>query len=441
MTEQIQVKPNIIKDIEKFGAFDVSACFNCGTCTATCPLSENSNEFPRGIIRLAQLGQKDKLIASKELWICHYCGDCTAACPREANPAQFMNSARKYAIANVDPFGLTSLLNRSKALTVSIMSILAVFVALMLDYSDRSRLFTDDYQILGGYYGEIIHFSGVAIGIFMALAFGLGAFRLYLKMRNNAPLKDREYVNEHLTTGNSFKLMLRSFYLMLKNDAVIEEGFVREDHLSDIEVEEGNYPPHTESYFSYEPKQKVSRRMIHLSIAGGFIGLFLATIYDYTIKDLIFGNPGGWVPIYHPIRLLGILSGLGMMFGTTMSMYYRYVKPDDSEYYKNTNFDDWMILTLIWFVGLTGFFATIMNYIPSLPSWAGWVVIVHVVVVYELFFILPFSKFAHIAYRPLALWIKRYEDEKINFLSNLPPVETEESKEEEYLEVTQEMKI
>ncbi|GAF99748.1 unnamed protein product, partial [marine sediment metagenome] len=47
----LTVKPNVFKTIKKFGAFDVSACFSCGQCTVTCPLSVSGNEFPRKMIR------------------------------------------------------------------------------------------------------------------------------------------------------------------------------------------------------------------------------------------------------------------------------------------------------------------------------------------------------------------------------------------------------
>ncbi len=42
-----------------YGAFDVDACFNCGNCTAVCPLSAADSTFPRRIIRYAQVGLQD----------------------------------------------------------------------------------------------------------------------------------------------------------------------------------------------------------------------------------------------------------------------------------------------------------------------------------------------------------------------------------------------
>ena len=55
-------------ELQRYGATDMSACFSCGTCTAICPLSENDATFPRRMIRYAQVGMKDALLSSKELW-------------------------------------------------------------------------------------------------------------------------------------------------------------------------------------------------------------------------------------------------------------------------------------------------------------------------------------------------------------------------------------
>jgi ferredoxin len=57
----VRVDPQFLTEIKKYGAVNVEKCFNCGTCTATCPLSTDSETFPRRLIRYAQLGLKEKL--------------------------------------------------------------------------------------------------------------------------------------------------------------------------------------------------------------------------------------------------------------------------------------------------------------------------------------------------------------------------------------------
>ena len=90
----VTVDPTLLPEIQRYGAFDVSACFNCGNCTAVCPLTDDDATFPRRIIRYAQVGMKAELLASKELWTCYYCGECSETCPRQAEPGEFMAAAR-----------------------------------------------------------------------------------------------------------------------------------------------------------------------------------------------------------------------------------------------------------------------------------------------------------------------------------------------------------
>ena len=101
---------DLMSDLRKFGATEVNACFSCGNCTATCPLADNDAAFPRRFIRLAQVGLEDELVASKELWTCYQCGLCTTKCPTEADPAEFMATARRYAIQRYDKTGLARLM-------------------------------------------------------------------------------------------------------------------------------------------------------------------------------------------------------------------------------------------------------------------------------------------------------------------------------------------
>ncbi|HET9680446.1 MAG TPA: 4Fe-4S dicluster domain-containing protein, partial [Candidatus Limnocylindrales bacterium] len=76
-----RVDPSLLDDIRRFGAADVSACFSCGVCTATCPLVTDEGTFPRRMIRYAQLGLRDRLLSSRELWTCYACGQCSEQCP------------------------------------------------------------------------------------------------------------------------------------------------------------------------------------------------------------------------------------------------------------------------------------------------------------------------------------------------------------------------
>jgi heterodisulfide reductase subunit C len=72
-----RVDHNLYPELQRFGATDISACYNCGVCTAICPLSVDGASFPRKMSRYAQLGLREKLLASPELWSCYGCSECT----------------------------------------------------------------------------------------------------------------------------------------------------------------------------------------------------------------------------------------------------------------------------------------------------------------------------------------------------------------------------
>ena len=66
---------------------------------------------------------------------------------------------------------------------------------------------------------------------------------------------------------------------------------------------------------------------------------------------------------------------------------------------------DWLLLGMLWSVALTGFLLEIAVYRPAASPWEYAAFLVHVVLALELLILLPFTKFAHVLYRPLVLWI------------------------------------
>jgi len=67
-----------------------SQCYQCGTCTAVCPL----NVPIRSILRAAQLGMKEVAI-SRGLWECATCRQCEVACPRGVDIVGVIHSLRE----------------------------------------------------------------------------------------------------------------------------------------------------------------------------------------------------------------------------------------------------------------------------------------------------------------------------------------------------------
>ncbi|MGD0780099.1 MAG: 4Fe-4S dicluster domain-containing protein [Dehalococcoidales bacterium] len=63
---------------------DATACFTCGTCTAACPIHEIYPEHdPRKIVRMLNLGIRDKVLGSPYIWYCSECFLCEKNCPQK----------------------------------------------------------------------------------------------------------------------------------------------------------------------------------------------------------------------------------------------------------------------------------------------------------------------------------------------------------------------
>ncbi|HEY3316114.1 MAG TPA: 4Fe-4S dicluster domain-containing protein [Bacillota bacterium] len=76
---------------------DVYSCYQCGKCSAGCPLSYEMDFQPRQIMRLVQLGLKDLALKSSTIWLCASCATCTTRCPREVKIASVMDVLRAMA--------------------------------------------------------------------------------------------------------------------------------------------------------------------------------------------------------------------------------------------------------------------------------------------------------------------------------------------------------
>lgn len=69
-------------------------CYQCGKCTAGCPLSADMDLAPNRVMRLVQLGMKEEVLKSQAIWLCAFCSTCTVRCPRSIDLARVMETLR-----------------------------------------------------------------------------------------------------------------------------------------------------------------------------------------------------------------------------------------------------------------------------------------------------------------------------------------------------------
>jgi len=80
------------------GSEKILRCFQCGTCTSDCPVARYSDTYrPRTIIRMAQLGLRDRVLNSDTLWLCAACFTCTDRCPQDVEVASVIRVLRNLA--------------------------------------------------------------------------------------------------------------------------------------------------------------------------------------------------------------------------------------------------------------------------------------------------------------------------------------------------------
>ncbi len=88
------VQNAIIKKVEYISGQNVLACYQCGKCSAGCPMISLMDLLPNQVIRLVQLGQIGDVLSSKTIWLCASCYSCTARCPKGVDLAKVMEALR-----------------------------------------------------------------------------------------------------------------------------------------------------------------------------------------------------------------------------------------------------------------------------------------------------------------------------------------------------------
>ena len=378
MTAQVDV--GLYAELQKYGAAEVSACFSCGTCTATCPLVSDDATFPRRMIRYAQVGLRDKLLSSKELWTCYACGECSETCPTQAEPSEFMAAARRYAIGSYDRTGLARTMYTRPVVGTLIAVFLAAFFALFMA-AGHALPAGGSLDLFGFVPEDLIHTTGIVVMAIVALAGLAGIVTMARQVGRAEGIGWRTVIGSRAAAGRSLRAAWESIGI---------ESLGQRRYRADCDADKAAVPLYRRQW------------LLHALTMWGFLGLLAATILDYGLALVGIKATGTAVPIWYPVRLLGTVAGLMLVYGTSVLILNR--ARGASRSVAHSAPADWTLLALLWITGLTGFALELALYLPAAPAWGYWVFLFHVAVAMELVLLAPFMKLAHVLYRPVALF-------------------------------------
>ncbi len=80
------------------GGEGIAACYQCGTCSGGCPTVSAMDYTPRQIIRMVNLGMRDRVLSSRSIWLCASCYQCQVRCPREVKITEVMAALKSIAM-------------------------------------------------------------------------------------------------------------------------------------------------------------------------------------------------------------------------------------------------------------------------------------------------------------------------------------------------------
>jgi ferredoxin len=347
-----------VGQIVKLGGASIKKCFQCGSCTATCPLSKEGEEFPRRIIRYTTLGLERRVLSSPELWSCYYCGDCSKTCPRDADPGAFMMAARRYAIQKYSWGRISSAMDSSRTAYYGILAALSIFLASVI-VMFHGPLSSSSVNLSLFIPMDIVDRAGLIMGAFV----GISALA-------NLVIMNR-YLSKHpkASSGSPFSSKVSALVKVVMDEVAIQKRL--------------KTCPDRNRYWA------------HMLLVWGFGGLLISTTLDYMIDSY------GLVLTMFVPRGLGILSGLALGYGSAYFIYKRLQGKE--EYSTFTHYTDWTFLLLLLLIGFTGFFIDVFV-LADVAILAYAIYSLHLIMVFDLLLTAPFTKFAHALYRPLALW-------------------------------------
>ncbi|HVO13472.1 MAG TPA: 4Fe-4S dicluster domain-containing protein [Vicinamibacteria bacterium] len=88
--------------LQSHTSVDVARCYQCGKCSAGCPMADEMDHPPSRLLRLAQTHEprhEAALLSSRAIWLCLGCETCVSRCPNEVDLPRAIDFFREEAQA------------------------------------------------------------------------------------------------------------------------------------------------------------------------------------------------------------------------------------------------------------------------------------------------------------------------------------------------------
>jgi len=408
MAQATRIEPDLefIKELQAVGGESLKKCYQCATCSVVCPISPDSNPYPRKEMVWAQWGLKDKLLNNVDIWLCHNCGTCSDLCPRGAKPGDLLAALRNMTYQRLaGPSFLAKWMSSAKYLPL-LIAIPAVLYLLIwiIRAAQLGTAFptTEEGQIV---YGLLFPGDYTIDPIFGLVVLGVA-----------------------LVFFKGIKNLIKSFQ---PEGSVVYLGQERK-HWGKVllDVIFGEILPHKK--FTECGAEKSDRKIGHMALLFGFIALAIVTSVIAVghwggafIGGLLGGNEADAGPIAQMLYGLGELTHTPLSLGNAIKVLanigailllvgltfltLRRLSLDDKK--SSSSFYDWYLLGVIWAVALTGIGSELIR-LAGVKYLAYPVYYLHLVAVFMLFAYLPWSKLGHLVYRTAAITYARYMGRK-----------------------------
>lgn len=363
------------REIIQAGGKSLKKCYQCATCSVVCPQSPDENPFPRKEMIWAQWGIKERLLKDADVWLCHQCNDCSDYCPRGAKPGEVLAAIRAKVIEHYTfPSFLSKVLQRPAGILLY-FGIPIILVALYLAIFNPK--IPEGEIVLGRFIPHLhVELAGFAVGAWVLFVAALSAYRFWVAI-NSEISKVYEY---EVKEGGEIRTLRASArfleYLFWSIIDIIKHSKFRQ-------CNKARY-----RYFA------------HFLIFWGFIVLGIATLgavaYLY-----VLGYHELALPITDPVKIIGNFGALMLLVGSVWAIVARL----GDEKIGYGSYFDWLFLSTIFAVGISGVLIEVLRYSGSILAYYAY--LGHLVLVFALIAYAPYTKFGHLIFRSLAyVWAK-----------------------------------